>query len=100
MLCYVMLCYVYLVSPVYNIALLLKLMLRHYTTFAITSDPLYLLPLSAVSALPNAMILACIVLGQPWPTPGPLLRLVSHSGIKYLHLFARLFYLLPFPLVS
>src|SRR6218665_1536391 len=68
------------------------------TTFAITSDPLSLLPLSAISALPNAMIFSCVVLGQPWPTLGPLLLFVHHSGITSLLL--RLFYLLPLPRLS
>src|SRR6218665_2517303 len=69
-------------------------------TFAITSDPLSLLPLSAISALPNAMIFSCLVLGQPWPTLGSLLLLVHHSGITSLLIFARLFSLLPFPRLS
>jgi len=69
-------------------------------TFVITSDPLSLLPLSAVSALPNAMIFSCLVLGPPWPTLAPLLLLVCHSGITSLLMFARLFSLLPFPRLS
>src|SRR6218665_3837232 len=40
-------------------------------TVAITSDSLSLPPLSAISALPNAIIFSCLVLGQPWPTLGP-----------------------------
>src|SRR6218665_1417043 len=63
-------------------------------TFVITSDPLSLLPLFAVSALPNAMIFSCLMLGQPWPTLGHLLLLVRHSGITSLLIFARLFSLL------
>src|SRR6218665_3838039 len=66
-------------------------------TFAITSDPLSLLPLSTVSAIPNIVIFSCLVLGQPWPILGPLLLLVRHSGITSLLIFARLFSLLPVP---
>src|SRR6218665_1154399 len=45
----------------------------------------------------NAMIFSCLVLGQLWPTLGPLLLLVSLSGITSLLLFAHLFSLLLFP---
>src|SRR6218665_2210017 len=69
-------------------------------TFAITSDPLSLLPISDVSALPNAMIFSCLVLGETWPSLGPLLLLVRHSGITSLLLFVRLFCLLHFPRLS
>src|SRR6218665_3440663 len=51
---------------------------------AITSDPLSLLPLSAVSALSIAMIFSCLVLGQPWLTIGLLRLLVHHSRITSL----------------
>jgi len=61
-----------------------------------TSDPLTLLPLSAVSALPNAMIFSCLVLGQL----SPFLLVLCHSGIISLLIFARLFSLLPSPRLS
>ena len=61
---------------------------------------LLMLPLSAVSALPNAIIFPCLVLGQPWPTLGPLLLFFRHYGINSLLLFVHLFYLLPFPHLS
>src|SRR6218665_1395558 len=66
-------------------------------SYAITSDPLSLLSLSTISALPKAMIFSCLMLRQPWDTLGPLLLLFCHSGITSLLLFVRLFYLLPFP---
>src|SRR6218665_595461 len=69
-------------------------------TFAIKSDPLSLLPVSTVSALPNAEIFSCLVLGQPLPTLELLLQLVRHSAITSLLIFARLFSLLPFPHLS
>jgi len=64
-----------------------------------TAGPIQLLnlPLFVVSALPNTTIFSCLVLWQPWPTLGPLLLLIRHSGITSLLLFFRLFYLLPFP---
>ena len=59
------------------------------------SNLLSLLPLSALSALPNAMIFSFLVLGHC-----PLLLLVRHSGIAFLLLFVRLFSLLPFSRLS
>src|SRR6218665_1835809 len=55
------------------------------------------LSLRHLRSLPIAMIFSCLVLGQLWPTLGPLLLLVSLSGITSLLLFAHLFSLLLFP---
>jgi len=54
---------------------------------------------SSVSTLCNDMIFSCLVLRQPWPTPGPLLLLVSHSGITFL-LFSLVYSLCSTFLVS
>src|SRR6218665_1899583 len=76
----------------------------------LSSAPKYLCdhtrpPISAsslpVSALPNAMIFSCLMLGQPWATLSPLLLLVRHSGSTFLlFIFARLFSLFSFPRLS